>query len=115
MYDDKTKNKITNNCTQTDISETYMKDNMMDNQLRFQHVQRKRLEIRKVDFMAFSLEKRDTERPKGTWEEIMEKDLMLNNITKFWFVTNSIVLYDPCIQSHLTKKDHYYCFLNMDP
>jgi len=54
----------------------------MDNQLRFEHVQRKPLEIRKVDFMAFSLEKRDKGRPKKTWQEIMEKYLILNNITE---------------------------------
>jgi len=33
-----------------------MKEEMMDNQLMFEQVQRKPLEIRKVDFMAFSLE-----------------------------------------------------------
>ena len=55
MCDDTTKNNILNNCIQ-DIGEKFMKEEMMDNQLMFEQVQRKPLEIRKVDFMAFSLE-----------------------------------------------------------
>jgi len=43
MCDDTIKKKILNNCIQ-DIGETCKKEAMMDNQLRFEHVQSKPLE-----------------------------------------------------------------------